>query len=250
MSIKISLPILKSQKELKNTTFYQRNIESIEYKYHCEVCGDLCSWSGSRKQFNNHKIAPNALKCKKCLLALIAEKSGEQKRNMSPEAKNRMKEKYRKTCLEKYGVPNATYLPDHDDKVKKTCLEKYGVEYPNQCRDLRAGWRGHSRTIDGIPFDSEWEFIFYSYCKLRGHSIKREPCTLTYEFQSKSHKYFPDFEVDGRLYELKNSWLLKRMRNPNTVENAKLKCIELNNVILITRPIIDYMRSFLQERNF
>lgn len=168
MSIKISLPILKSQKELKNTIFYQRNIESIEYKYHCEVCGDLCSWSGSRKQFNNHKIAPNALKCKKCLLALIAKKSGEQKRNMSPEAKDRMKEKYRKTCLEKYGVPNATYLPDHDDKVKKTCLEKYGVEYPNQCRDLRAGWRGHSKTIDGIPFDSEWEFIFYSYCKLRG----------------------------------------------------------------------------------
>ena len=33
MSIKISLPILKSQKELKNTIFYQRNIESIEYKY-------------------------------------------------------------------------------------------------------------------------------------------------------------------------------------------------------------------------
>ena len=95
MSIKISLPILKSQKELKNTIFYQRNIESIEYKYYCEVCGNY-----------------------------------------------------------------------------------------------------------------------------------------------------------GRLYELKNSWLLKRMQNPNTVENAKLKCIELNNIILITRPIIDYMRSFLQERNF
>ena len=62
MSIKISLPILKSQKELKNTTFYQRNIESIEYKYHCEVCGDLCSWSGSRKQFNSHKIAPKCIK--------------------------------------------------------------------------------------------------------------------------------------------------------------------------------------------
>ena len=44
MSIKISLPILKSQKELKNTIFYQRNIESIEYKYYCEVCGNLCDW--------------------------------------------------------------------------------------------------------------------------------------------------------------------------------------------------------------
>ena len=68
MSIKISLPILKSQKELKNTIFYQRNIESIEYKYYCEVCGNLCDWSGSRKQFNDHKKAPNALKCKEFLI--------------------------------------------------------------------------------------------------------------------------------------------------------------------------------------
>lgn len=140
MPIKISLPILKSQKELENITFRQRNIESIEYSYYCETCKELCNWSGNRKQFNNLKHTPNALKCKKCLLDLIAEKSREQKQSMSPEAKEHMKEKYKKTCLERYGVSNATYLPDHNDKYKKTCLERYGVEYPNQCKDLRSGW--------------------------------------------------------------------------------------------------------------
>ena len=37
--------------------------------------------------------------------------------------------KYKKTCLEKYGVEYAQQSNEVKDKVKQTCLEKYGVEH-------------------------------------------------------------------------------------------------------------------------
>jgi len=38
--------------------------------------------------------------------------------------------KYRKTCLDRYGVDNTTKLPENLEKMKKTCLDRYGVDNP------------------------------------------------------------------------------------------------------------------------
>ena len=46
-------------------------------------------------------------------------------------------EKYKKTCLEKYGSENPMQNKDIREKVKKTCLEKYGSESPMQNKDIR-----------------------------------------------------------------------------------------------------------------
>ena len=47
------------------------------------------------------------------------------------------REKYKQTCLEKYGVENPFQSEEIKEKSKKTNLEKLGVEYPMQRKDIQ-----------------------------------------------------------------------------------------------------------------
>jgi hypothetical protein len=48
-----------------------------------------------------------------------------------------VKEKIKKTNLEKYGVENSFQSQEVKEKIKKTNLEKYGVEHPLQSQEVR-----------------------------------------------------------------------------------------------------------------
>lgn len=52
-------------------------------------------------------------------------------------AKINKKERYKKTCLEKYGVENPSKSKKIKEKRKQTNLEKYGVEYPIQNQEVK-----------------------------------------------------------------------------------------------------------------
>ena len=47
------------------------------------------------------------------------------------------KEKYKQTCLERYGVTSTNKLQSMKDKSKQTCLEKYGTEYASQSEEFK-----------------------------------------------------------------------------------------------------------------
>lgn len=46
-------------------------------------------------------------------------------------------ENIRKTCMEKYGLPNGGWAPDTQKKIKRTNLERYGSESYLQCDDYK-----------------------------------------------------------------------------------------------------------------
>ena len=46
-------------------------------------------------------------------------------------------ENIRKTCMEKYGLPNGGWAPQTQEKIKKTNLERYGSESYLQCDDYK-----------------------------------------------------------------------------------------------------------------
>lgn len=50
---------------------------------------------------------------------------------------NNVKEKYKKTCIKKYGVENSTQSKIVHDKMTKTCLERYGVKNPYQAKEVK-----------------------------------------------------------------------------------------------------------------
>lgn len=49
----------------------------------------------------------------------------------------KVKDKIKETCLEKYGVEHIAQVKKIKDKTKQTCLEKYGVEVPSQCKEIK-----------------------------------------------------------------------------------------------------------------
>jgi len=51
-------------------------------------------------------------------------------------SKEEMVNKYKQTCLEKYGVENPSQLKEVKQKRKQTCLKKYGAEHPLQNKNV------------------------------------------------------------------------------------------------------------------
>jgi hypothetical protein len=156
------------------------------------------------------------------------------------------KEKSKRTLIEKYGVDNASKATIVQDKKKKTFLKHYGVENPFEAEEIKKkiketcikkyGFKSHTQTkkwkeqismiaknrsneewhqmaikshkkyyFDNLYFDSIWEIIVYRKFKREGKSVKRGPVLKT----SSGKRTLIDFEVDGKLYEVKSSRTIK-----------------------------------------
>ena len=81
-----------------------------------------------------------------------------------------------------------------------------------------------------------------------GHKVVREPAMIPYESRGITYYYIPDFSVNGSLYEMKGSQLIKDgvwIPSPESLRDAgdpealkekmrdKQKCAEANNVEVI-----------------
>ena len=150
-------------------------------------------------------------------------------------AKERM-EKSRRTCLEKYGVEYSFQSENNKEKSKKTCLEHFGQEFPS--------YMGRKRIYyDNIWFDSTYEVYFYIFLKWIKVDFKYQPCSFEYKDKNgKTHRYYPDFEVNGKFYEIKGSHLLKdgKLYNIFTKEilEEKTQCLIDNNVKIVKESFI------------
>lgn len=89
----------------------------------------------------------------------------------------------------------------------KECMNKHlsNTNKNNGCGGLRENSykKYKSGTYQEIHCDSSWELAFLIYCKDHNISIKRCKKSLQYVYKNKTFRYYPDFEIDGRLYEIK-----------------------------------------------
>lgn len=137
-----------------NTTFILRNkqfiklsdiekqkvIEQVRKAYLEDNLGinELVNKFNSTKSFMHEFLRNHGIKKTKEQLnlerSLSAKKSYASK---SKEEMNAIKDKRRKTNLEKFGVENCYQSEEIKQKIKKTCLEKYGVEHHNQREEVK-----------------------------------------------------------------------------------------------------------------
>lgn len=159
-------------------------------------------------------------------------------------------QKTRKTKKERYGCGQSPKgreaaaelckSKEFIEKRKKTCLEKYGHStYANLA----------TYDIDGFKFDSSWEAWYYLYAKHENMQIIPHPkVRITYiGDDEKEHDYIVDFEVDGKLVEIKGNHLIRDGILCDTMGNksyAKTKCLEENNVQIITG---DEMKNIIAQ---
>lgn len=202
------------------------------------------------------------------------EKTGYDWVSKNPEIKEKIKngniEKYGNACslhginqektesifLEKYGYKSAVQSEEVLNKIKATNLERRGCEMPWGSKEVilkrrqnyfeKTGYYSPAQnpeirkktkkkiTYKNIKFDSYWELAYYIWLEDNNVSVIREPTPIKYMFEDKELRYFPDFLVEGQLVEIKNPILLEEMKKPETVANAKFKCMQENNIKIIT----------------
>ena len=169
------------------------------------------------------------------------------------------KQKSKETFIKKYGVEHIMKVPEVVEKVRlklklnkkeaikkarETCLKKYGVSHPMQNADIQNSIK-KKYFYEGQKFDSSWELAFWIYNIENGFNIKRCTKSFEYYYNGKKHMYFPDFEVDEKLYEIKglqffenknqnNKMINPFDRNKDKMFEEKYKCALKNGVTFIT----------------
>ena len=164
----------------------------------------------------------------------------------NPSKSQIIKERQRKTCLEKYGKEFYTQTEEYLKQFKKTCLEKYGTEHFMYVAEIRKKVFKKYK-IDDVCYDSKWEYLYEQY--LIQNNIKYEyhpDIYFEYDFNGKTHRYFPDFivyysDAEFDIIDIKGDHLLKNMiNNENIKEHAKYLCMLKNNVkLLISQDLIN-----------
>ena len=153
----------------------------------------------------------------------------------------------------KIGVRHITYSEDFWENYRKTSREHFGVDHPTQCKEISdkqrkryiAYFDGKSQVSPNqteicqttIYFDSAPELALFIWLSDNKKDFVYQPdVDIQYEFNGKQHRCFPDFMIDGQLYEVKGSQFLKEdgtWQNPfdhslDKEYEAKHQC-ELNN---------------------
>ena len=143
-------------------------------------------------------------------------------------ARNRLFEKYGVYCisqipgyyenvivpsnLKKYGMRNPISMKFVQDKRQNTCMKKYGCANVMQNRNIRIKQQVSSDgyQYDGNTFDSSWELVVYLIEKHNGSDITYNPnISFKYECNNKQSTYFPDFQINGVLVEVKGDQFFK-----------------------------------------
>lgn len=151
-----------------------------------------------------------------------------------------------KTKAKRYGDKNY----NNRSKAQNTCLERFGTEHYSQTLEAITAIKFKKYYIDNIFFDSYPELAVYLYCKCNGIIIERNPIRLTYDFNGTKHYCFPDFRINGTLVEIKGDHLYKKMLIPETVDNAKLKCLLKHGVEIWTISKYKSYIKWFEEQGF
>ena len=103
--------------------------------------------------------------------------------------------KFHSTMKERYGGKTTFESQVLREKANNTKLDRYGT--------LSLNFKGY---YYGQYFHSLWELAVWIYCIDHNIPIIREPCTLEYTGPNdETHKYIPDFSINGKLVEIKGS---------------------------------------------
>ena len=177
----------------------------------------------------------------------------------------KIREKTKKTCLEKYGSESplgnkdinkkahATFKKRYGtastfafnstrQKSMQTMLERYGVELPGFSSEIMR--KAHGKySLGNETFDSSWELAYYIWLRDNNYDFEYHPnIKFEFIFNDKVHYCFPDFKVNDKIIEIKGAhfidesgfWKNPYEKNLSGLYEAKHQCLLKNNVEIIT----------------
>jgi hypothetical protein len=127
-------------------------------------------------------------------------------KNKSTEELEKIREKTKNTCLEKYGKDNPAKVNDIKQKMKDTCLIKYGTEYALQNEEVKEKRKKYNLEYYGVENMFQHPDIIK---KIRQNMINKG-----YRVDEKDYTKFENYykkcqsltQINIRKYSFKESW--------------------------------------------
>ena len=116
--------------------------------------------------------------------------------------------------------------------LSKALKAKSGGLRPNAYKKYKSG------IYHGIHCDSSYELAFIIYCEEHNIKVERNKKFLTYIFNNQEFKYYPDFIIENKLYEIKG------YEN----EKAKAKHEQHPEVIYLDKDKMKKYLKYVQEK--
>ena len=194
---------------LKNRYNYSDslNVTILRIKYnidvhpHCKTCGKKIEFYYSRKKHNVREY---------CSRRCIANS-------------NDVREKTKKTCLEKYGCENPGASKEAQEKIKKTMFEHYGVEHAFKSEEVKNKIKKSVFEHYGVEYSLQAEEVKQ---KSKQTCLIKYGCEYTGQSEIKKQKsketFLKHYGVDHN-WKNKECWL-------KTLENRFKNKIEINNI--------------------
>lgn len=192
----------------------------------CDICGFIKKLSYDKYYKNTKNI--NIYCCsEKCAVEKI--KSITFKNHGKENYNNR--EKYKETCLEKYGFENTTQLESVQAKMKQTCLEKYGVTHNMKNlesfeRNQLSGHRIKLHELTNIKYRGTYEKDFLDYCFKNKINVRNQDKSIKFKFENEDKMYHPDFYFEplNLIIEIKSDYYFEKFKAKNLAKQKE--CIK------------------------
>lgn len=149
--------------------------------------------------------------------------------------KNLQKRK-NETIIKKYGSLE-NFQKQKYEKFKKTCLKKYGIENIGALNAEKEYSSLQKYFYDERFFDSSYELKYYIY--LKDHNIKFEYHNKDYFLYKRkdgsTHRYYPDFLINGKYIEIKGDFWFDKTKNcllnkKGEIDIEKTECLRKNSI--------------------
>jgi len=153
--------------------------------------------------------------------------------------KEKINEKRRKTCIEKYGVNSFCKTKKFKDAAISSSIEKYGVPHPMQNEKVFES-RMYKRKpyifpsgkivhVQGYEWKGIDELLLNEYKEedivVGNVEISEQIGSILYDVNGKTHRYYPDIYIisENRVIEVKSTYTVKKDTQINNKKEAVLK---------------------------
>ena len=215
----------------------------------CKTCGKITKFRNLNEGYSNFcclKCVENNSDIKEKIL-----KTNEIKNGGIGFASNILKNKAIKTAIKNGNKINNA---ENIIKMRETMKNIYGEDCPSKIETFKNKIKNtkeeknlginYKFKYKNIYFDSSWELAYYIWLVDNNINFEyhKKHFYFNYEFEGKTHRYYPDFIINDKIIDIKNKHLYNKLLIENTIDNAKYECMKKNNVeLLLEKDMVKYL---------
>lgn len=225
----------------------------------CPVCGKETNWFSLRKGFRKH-----------CSRTCSTADPEVYKLKSETEFKNTGYHSPMEDPKHHQKMIELSRLPENQQKRIESCKNNNGQGTGFQIKSVKENaidsifnkyGKPHvkislSYTYNNLIFDSSWELAYYIWLTDNNIKFEYQPnIYFEYTVNNKIHKYFPDFCIENKLYEIKGTQFFNESgefidpyKNNMLKAKCKYQCMLDNNVKILKEEDIKPILKYITEK--